>query len=410
MNVHADDEQKGDLMKVTHIDDESGTVFFRLPDGRTARLAGVERDALSKNDVILSYEDGWLKVPQEVWPSSFLTSVIREVLDDGTVLGESGSAVLTLGNPNGFAITANATVEIDGSSVIQRVLSSEPIRVRQHPAEDGGSAASFLVKQQKDGLTFDDFGGYQDVVNRAKELIETQLVRRKELNEIGARPIKGILFTGPPGTGKTHLARIIANNAGADFYDISGPAIVSKWVGDSEDMLRKIFERAESAQNGKSIIFFDEIDSIAESRSGDTHESSRKLVAQLLTLMDGFDNSKNATIVIAATNRADALDPALLRPGRFDSEIEFGLPTFLDRLAILNVSMKHIQCDEELPLFEVAVKTHNWSAARLTYIWTEAALIALADKRNRIAGEDIAQAYERVARRPERTKSIEKTG
>jgi transitional endoplasmic reticulum ATPase len=405
MNFQADEDLKGDLMKVIYIDDQSGTIFLRFSDGRTARMSGVTRDALTKNDVILSYDGGWTKVPREVWSSSFLTSVVRAVLDDGTVLGESGNAVLTLGNSQGISVTANATVEIDGSSDIQRVLSSEPIRVRQHPAEDELSAASFLVKPQKDGLTFDDFGGYQNVISRAKELIETQLERRKELNEIGARPIKGILFTGPPGTGKTHLARIIANQAGADFYDISGPAIVSKWVGDSENMLRKIFEHAEGAKAGKAILFFDEIDSIAESRTGDTHESSRKLVAQLLTLMDGFDNRKNATIVIAATNRADALDPALTRPGRFDWEIEFGLPTLHDRLEILNVGMRRVQCSEDLPMLEIAIRTHNWSAARLTSIWTEAALVAAADKRNRIAGEDIAQAYERVARRPERSRA-----
>uniref|UniRef100_A0A183CN44 AAA domain-containing protein n=1 Tax=Globodera pallida TaxID=36090 RepID=A0A183CN44_GLOPA len=146
------------------------------------------------------------------------------------------------------------------------------------------------------------------------ELIETQLERHAELEAIGARPVKGILFTGPPGTGKTHLAKIIANQSGANFYDISGPAIVSKWVGDTEGLLRKIFDHASSNDSGKSIIFFDEIDSIAESRTGDSHEASRRLVAQFLTLMDGFDTKNNATVVIAATNRADALDPALTRP------------------------------------------------------------------------------------------------
>lgn len=392
-------------MRVTYVDEESGAVFLRLTDGRTAWISGVEPGALTRNDTILSCKGEWFKVPSAVWPISYMTSVIREVLDDGTILGESGSALLALSNPNNLTVSPNSTVEIDGSSAIVRVLSKDAIRVRQHPADEEISAATFLVQPQGTGLSFQDFGGYPDVIGRAKELIETQLERAEQLRSIGARPVRGILFSGPPGTGKTHLARIIANQANANFYNISGPSIVSKWVGDSENMLRRIFEHAEVAPSGKSIIFFDEIDSIAESRSGDTNESSRKLVAQLLTLMDGFSNNGNTTIVIAATNRVDALDPALTRPGRFDWEIEFGLPTVQDRIEILRVGASRIKTSDNLPIFDVAIRTHNWSAARLTSIWTEAALIAAADKRSEIAGEDFAQAYERVARRPERSNS-----
>lgn len=397
------DEIKGDLFRVTHVDEESGTAFVRYADGRTARLTNLEEGALEKNDVILSHSNGWTLVPEEVWPRSFLTSVVRTILNDGTILGESGNALLVLGNPNNLEVEPDFTVEIDGAtSAINRVVAKEPVRVRQHPSDEQISPASFLVKPQSDGLTFDDFGGYRNVVVRAKELIETQLERRAELEAIGARPVKGILFTGPPGTGKTHLARIIANQAGANFYDISGPSIVSKWVGDTEDLLRKIFDHAEGAESGKSIIFFDEIDSIAENRAGDSHEASRRLVAQFLTLLDGFGSSKSATVVIAATNRADALDPALTRPGRFDWEIEFGLPTLMDRLEILEIGTRRIQCSDDLPLIDIAIKSHDWSAARLTSIWTEAAMIAASDRRTRIAGEDMAQAYERVARRPDR--------
>ncbi|OMJ32199.1 ATP-dependent 26S proteasome regulatory subunit [Sphingomonas sp. Sph1(2015)] len=395
---------KGDLMKVIHVDDLSGTVYLRLFDGRTSRITGLAEGTLHKNDVILSDGSEWRVVPNELWPTSFLTSVVRDVLEDGTVLGESGNALLTLGNSQGIPVSANFTVEIDGSSDIRRILSKEPIRVRLNLDDSEISASSFLVKPDVDGLSFDDFGGYNHVVSRAKYLINTQLNRHDELKVIGARPVKGVLFTGLPGTGKTHLARIIANEANADFYSISGPAIVSKWVGDSEGMLRKIFEHAEKSRSGRSIIFFDEIDSIAEARSGNSNESSRKIVAQLLTLMDGFSNRESTTIVIAATNRVDSLDPALTRPGRFDWEIEFGLPDVIDRLEIMRVGMRRIQCDDDLPILDVALRTHNWSAARLTAIWTEAALIAASDERSRVAGEDIAQAYERVAQRPERDK------
>ncbi|MPQ93227.1 26S protease regulatory subunit [Thioclava sp. JE_KL1] len=403
MCENSDETIKGELLKIVHLDEETGTVFVRYSDGRTARLNNVDFGSFSANDVILAHEGGFQKVPAQVWPHSQLTSIVRKILSDGTVLGESGSAIIVLSNPDGLNLELDFTVEFDsGNSAITRIISKEPIRARQHLAEEELSPASFLVKPQADGLSFENFGGYPSVVARAKELIETQLERRDELEKIGARPVKGILFTGPPGTGKTHLARIIANQAGADFYDISGPAIVSKWVGDTEELLRKIFEHAKNSDRGKAIIFFDEIDSIAESRTGDSHEASRRLVAQFLTLMDGFETNKNATVVIAATNRAEALDPALTRPGRFDWEIEFGLPSLDDRIEILTIGTQSIRCSSDLPLVEIATRAHDWSAARLTSIWTEAALIAASDKREKIAGEDLAQAFERVSRRPER--------
>ena len=398
----------GDLIKIVYVDDETRTVFVKYADGRIGRFPYEETTVFSSGDVILLHDEGWVKLPDEVWPAALQTSVIRTILEDGTILGESGSIIIVLHNSAELDLEVDNTVEINiSTSEIIRVISPDPIRVRQHPAEEILSPSSFLVQPKEDGLSFDDFGGYRNVVSRAKELIETQLERREEIRKIGARPVKGILFTGPPGTGKTHLARIIANQAGASFYDISGPAIVSKWVGDTEELLRQIFEHANETDRGKSIIFFDEIDSIAESRSGDSHEASRRLVAQFLTLLDGFDTSESATIVIGATNRADALDPALTRPGRFDWEIEFGLPDFLDRLEILNVGTRKILSSDQLPLFEIAKRTHNWSAAKLTSIWTEAALIAAKDRRESIAGEDLAQAYERVASRPERKQKNE---
>lgn len=399
-------------MKVVSIDEENDFVLFRMLDGKSAKAQGIEPGWLSLGDIVFYNEDdGLTKTTREAWPTSLQTSVIRDIQVDGTILGESGNLLSILTNPSGVSLKKDATVETDGLGVIQRVLSEQPIRPRPTHDYEVLSPSAFLVPPKDGGLSFDDFGGYPSVIARAKELIETQLQRRTELDAIGARPIKGILFTGPPGTGKTHLARIVANQSGADFYEISGPEIVSKWVGDTEDILRKIFEAAKSTKRGKSIIFFDEIDSLAESRAGDTHEASRRLVAQFLTLMDGFDTSENATIVIAATNRAEALDPALVRPGRFDWEIEFGLPTLSDRIEILRIGMRTIKCADDLPIAEVAARTHNWSAARLTSIWTEAALIAAGDGRSKIAGEDLAQGYERVARRPVRQqKSLKADG
>ena len=265
---------------------------------------------------------------------------------------------------------------------------------------DNDSIEPYRVKNSNSAPIFANFGGYKSVIARAKELIETQLGQQKQLKTIGARPVKGVIFTGPPGTGKTLLAQIIANEAGAAFYIVSGPTIVSKWMGDSESILRRIFDDASKLP--KAIIFFDEIDSIAEHRQGDTHEASKRLVAQLLTLLDGFDRSGGNIVVIAATNRIQDVDEALLRPGRFDWEIEFGMPSFSDRLDILNVHMQKLKISGDIPLEEVAKQTEGWSPAKLSSLWTEAALVAAGDGRATICDEDLTEALERVRLRPNR--------
>lgn len=256
----------------------------------------------------------------------------------------------------------------------------------------------YLVDVQKLDLTFEDFGGYPAIVKRARELIETQLRRREKLREIGAKPVKGVLFTGLPGTGKTHLARIIAKESGANFYHIDGPSIVSKYFGDSEKTLREIFAHAQQGEK-PSIIFFDEIDSIDANRDENTHESSNSLVDQFLTLMDGFNKEHDNIVVIATTNREAALDPALRRPGRFDWTIEFAIPTSEDRRSILILQAKRYKCVDEISpefLKEVAKETKNWLPVDLGALWDEAALIAVGEGRNKIHVEDMVIAFEQI--------------
>ena len=256
----------------------------------------------------------------------------------------------------------------------------------------------YLVDVQKLDLTFEDFGGYPAIVKRARELIETQLRKREKLREIGAKPVKGVLFTGLPGTGKTHLARIIAKECGANFYHIDGPSIVSKYFGDSEKTLRGIFAHARQGEK-PSIIFFDEIDSIAANRDENTHEASNMLVDQFLTLMDGFDKEHDNIVVIATTNREAALDPALRRPGRFDWTIEFTVPTSEDRRSILILQAKRYKCVDEISpefLEEVANETKNWLPVDLGALWDEAALIAVGEGRNKIHVEDMVIAFEQI--------------
>ena len=219
-------------------------------------------------------------------------------------------------------------------------------------------------------VTFDDFGGLDDVKARARELIETPLQYHEALTAIGARPVKGVFFTGPPGTGKTMLARISRMQL-RQHSTKSGP-------GDLQQVVRR--EREDPSRNfraspkqPRSIIFFDEIHSIAGQRSGDAHEESKRVVAQLLTLMDGFDANENI-VVIAATNRPQDIDEAHCRPGRFDWQIEFPLPDRKDREAILQVSAEHLATLGHLPHDVVAAQTESWSGAELSAIWSEAAL------------------------------------
>ena len=190
------------------------------------------------------------------------------------------------------------------------------------------------------------------------------------------------------------LARALANEAAAAFYNIRGPELSSMWVGESERILRKIFEDA--GRQERALIFFDEFDSIGGQRNERSHEASRHLVAQLLTLMDGFTRYENV-IVLAATNRIDDIDRALRRPGRFDWELSFPPPTLRDRVDILKKSASGIAVAADLPYAEVAVRTEGWTGADLAAIWREAVLIAADDGREIVTAEDLLVGLGRAA-------------
>ena len=291
---------------------------------------------------------------------------------------------------------------------VARVLSKTPISLIDLPSLDDSAIDQFLWNPSEGtSLGFGDFGGLKEVVDRARELIELPLQNREALSEIKARPIKGVLFTGEPGTGKTMLAQIIAYESGAEFYRISGPEIFSKWVGQTEELLRKLFEKA--ANSDKAIIFFDEIDSVAAQRDDASHESSTRVVAQLLTLMDGFDTKANV-VVIAATNRPQYLDVALLRPGRFDWEIHFPYPNEADREDILITTARRLKTRDPLPHQAIAAKTEGWSAAELAAILTEAALLAVGDGRREIREEDYIGGYQRRSRYRELSREVRVSG
>lgn len=223
-------------------------------------------------------------------------------------------------------------------------------------------------------VTYDDVGGLEDELKRVREIIELPLKHPELFDRLGIDAPKGVLLFGPPGTGKTLIAKAVASESGANFYSIQGPEIMSKYYGQSEEKLREKFEEAE--KTAPSIIFIDEIDSIAPKREEVMGETERRVVAQLLTLMDGL-GGRGQVIVIGATNREDALDPALRRPGRFDREIEIGVPTVKGRMEILQIHTRGMPMAEDVDLKKYANLTHGYVGADLASLAREAAMKCL---------------------------------
>jgi transitional endoplasmic reticulum ATPase len=239
---------------------------------------------------------------------------------------------------------------------------------------------SFHIAEKNEtirGLTqvaYEDIGGLKEEIQKVREMIELPLRHPEIFEKLGIEAPKGILLHGPPGTGKTLLAKAVANETNAHFISISGPEIMSKFYGESEARLREIFK--ESRDKAPSIIFIDEIDSIAPKREEVTGEVERRVVSQLLSLMDGLE-SRGKVIVIAATNRPNALDPALRRPGRFDREIEIKVPDKRGRLEILQIHAHNMPLESDVDLEKIAAVTHGFVGADVEYLCKEAAMRCL---------------------------------
>ena len=220
-------------------------------------------------------------------------------------------------------------------------------------------------------VSYEDIGGLKEEVKKVREMIEIPLKRPELFEKLGIAPPKGVLMHGPPGTGKTLLAKAVASESDAHFIAINGPEIMSKYVGGSEENLREYFEEAE--ENSPSIIFIDELDAIAPKREETNGEVERRTVAQLLTLMDGL-KSRGQVVVIGATNRPDSLDPALRRPGRFDREIEIGVPDTEERKEVLEIHTRNMPLADDVDLEKIASTTHGCVGADLESLCKEAAM------------------------------------
>ncbi|MEB3756550.1 MAG: CDC48 family AAA ATPase [Desulfurococcales archaeon] len=340
--------------------EDSGLDIIRM-DGVTRKNAGVNIG----DKVIVRKADARKAVKVKLAPTNYTMSIdegfkkfvkkklINQPLLEGNiimvaVIGQAIPLMVVTTKPKGpVIVTEDTVIEILGKPVSQ-------IGVPR--------------------ITYEDIGGIKQIVQRVRELIELPLRHPEVFKRLGIEPPKGVLLYGPPGVGKTLLAKAVANESDAYFIAINGPEIMSKFYGESEQRLREIFE--EARKNAPSIIFIDEIDAIAPKRDEVVGEVERRVVAQLLALMDGL-GSRGNVIVIAATNRPNAVDPALRRPGRFDREIEVPLPDKTGRLEILQIHTRHMPLSDDVDLEKMAEITHGYTGADLAALVREAAMHAL---------------------------------
>jgi len=289
---------------------------------------------------------------------AFQNFVQSRLLDVPFVEGDSLYVVI-LGSAIPF------TVVHTRPSGIVRLLQSTDLQVLSEPAVSAKGGAR---------VTYEDIGGLHEAVRRTREMIELPLRHPELFQRLGIEPPKGVLLHGPPGCGKTLLARAVASESEANFFSINGPEIMSKFYGESEQRLREIFEKAN--KDAPSIIFIDELDALAPKREEVTGEVEKRVVAQLLALMDGLEARGNV-IVIGATNRVNAIDPALRRPGRFDREVELGVPDRPGRLEVLQIHTRGMPLATDVDLATLSAITHGYTGADIAALGREAAMKAL---------------------------------
>ena len=274
---------------------------------------------------------------------------------------------------NGDTISLNTQMGSKIQFVITNTKPSKPVIVTENTIFKLGSLTK-AVDSSVPRITYDELGGLKNEVQKIREMVELPMRHPELFDKIGVEAPKGVLLYGPPGTGKTLIAKAVAGETNAHFISLSGPEIMGKHYGESEEKIREIFTQAE--ENSPSIIFIDEIDSIAPKRDEVSGELEKRIVSQLLTLMDGM-KSRGKVVVIAATNRPDSIDPALRRPGRFDREIEIGIPDDDGRLDILSIHTRGMPINEKVNLKQIAKTTHGFVGADLEILSKEAAMRSL---------------------------------
>lgn len=394
------DVSYGSILRVRRVDEETHRVWFDRRDGASGWFPRSLIDNVEAGQILYvpdeaDDDDPVRLLTEEDWPiRGGDVATVSLVSEDGsTAVLDLNGKLQTFAQRKTKPFVKGQTIAVDLDGRPGPVLSNEPID-RFGRAGDELDPSSFVV--DPGNVTLADFGGSRALVERALELARVALDPSQQLQRIGVNPVKGILFSGPSGTGKTHLARVLSRELNARFYLVDGPEIINKWVGESEQRLRSLFRHAE--EHAPAIIFFDELDSIVASRGDDAPEYASRFVGQFLTVLDGFEAS-HGVLVIASTNLPGALDSALLRPGRLTFKLEFeGHPGPEDRLKILQASARGVRGAEHADWRGLVETTDGWSAAELAMIWTEAGVLAVVDERDELCAEDVAAGLLRAAR------------
>jgi proteasome regulatory subunit len=320
--------------------------------------------------------------------SSLYLATVEEIADDEVVLKQHGNnqEVLTDVSPRlADKLEAGDRVAINDSFAIQTVLDTEK-----------DARAQAMQVDASPTVTYDDIGGLEDQIVEVREAVEDPLTNPEVFETVGIEPPTGVLLHGPPGTGKTMLAKAVANQTDATFIKMAGSELVQKFIGEGARLVRDLFELAEERE--PAIIFIDEIDAIASKRtesktSGDAEV--QRTMMQLLSEMDGFDQRGDISI-IAATNRFDMLDRAILRPGRFDRLIEVPEPNHEGRTEILKIHTREMNLSDDVDLASLAEATEGFTGAELESLSTEAGMFAIRDDRTEVRREDFDEAMEKI--------------
>lgn len=323
--------------------------------------------------------------------------VVKQEIGDRVVV-EQGGRLVVYEVEDDVSVESGYTVEISNAGIVREVIETTAIRRESpHPASTDINEyiedLKFPSKELEVG--FEHFGGMSDHLRYVQKRVDLLLNQREAIERIGRKPTLGALFYGKPGTGKTHFAKIVASESDADFYRIRGPEIVSKWVGDTEEILRKLFDHAR--ENAPAILFFDELDSLGSERGdGPNQQFGNRIVAQLLSLMDGIDQEQEGLLIIGSTNRIDDIDQALLRSGRLDWKIKFEIPDYQGRVEIFeSLQQQGYDVADSVDPEEIASLTDGWTGAQLSSLLDEAVIVAVSSGREQITTTDLMISYER---------------